>query len=109
MKLWKKVWNLDIKRKIQTFIWKACHDRIPVGVNLKKRGLKIYETCKLCGKQVESAEHLFFHCRKSKLIWKLSLVSWEGMQSGTGSFKQWWQEHSKAKDGGELQSRQEDR
>lgn len=51
-KLWKKVWNLDIKKKIQNFIWKACHDRIPVGVNLKKRGLKIDKTCKLCGEKV---------------------------------------------------------
>lgn len=32
----KIVWNLNIKKKIQHFIWKVYHDRIAVGSNLKK-------------------------------------------------------------------------
>lgn len=38
-KMLNKVWSLDIKKKIQFFIWRACHDRLPVEVNLKKGGM----------------------------------------------------------------------
>lgn len=104
-KLWRKVWSMDIKKKIHIFLWKACHDRIPVGVNLKKRGMKVDDRCRICGEEAESIEHMFFHCRKSKIIWELSPVKWDGMQAGTGSFKQWWEEHNKAKAAEELQAR----
>lgn len=30
VKMWKKVWQLKIKTKIHHFLWKACHDRLPV-------------------------------------------------------------------------------
>lgn len=73
--LWKGLWNLDIKRKVKFFIWKACHNRLPVGDSLKRRGIHIDETCKLYGEEKETVEHLFFKCRKAEMIWKLAPVS----------------------------------
>lgn len=35
-KMGKIVWNLNIKKKIQNFIWKVYHDRIVVRSYLKK-------------------------------------------------------------------------
>lgn len=66
-KLWKGIWNLNINKKIQHFIWRACHNKIPVGVNLRKKGMEIDEVCKQCGKELETVEHLFFHCPKARL------------------------------------------
>lgn len=71
----KKIRSLDIKKKIQHFIWRACHNRIPVGANLMKKGVQIDGICKQCGEGMETGEHLFFQCANSRLIWRLAPVS----------------------------------
>lgn len=96
-KLWKKIWNMDIKRKIQHFIWRSCHNKLPVSVNLRKRGIEVEEICKQCGEGIETMKHVFFHCAKEKLIWKIALISWEGLDNYTYSFKEWWREQGMLK------------
>lgn len=89
-KLWIGIWNMNIKKKLQHFIWRACHDRIPVGVNLRKKGILIDDVYKQCGEAKETVEHLFFFCPKAWLIWKLPPVYWEGLEQHTFYFKEWW-------------------
>lgn len=84
------------KRKFNIHM-KACHNSIPVGVNLQKRGIEVDEKCRQCGTEAETTEHLFFQCYKAKLIWKLSTVSWEGPLAQTRSFKEWWKAESQAR------------
>lgn len=64
VKLWKKVWQMAIKEKLQHFIWKPCHDRISAVVNLKRR-IIADDRCRQCATQAETQEHLFFHCHKA--------------------------------------------
>lgn len=66
--LWKKLWSLDVKRKIQHFLWRACHNSIPVANNLQKRGMRVDGICRQCGEASETVEHLFFHCAKAQII-----------------------------------------
>lgn len=56
-KMWKKVWSLNIKKKIQHFLWRAVHNQIPVESNLKKRGIQVEGICKQCGEGMETVEH----------------------------------------------------
>lgn len=91
-KLWKTIWTMDIKCKLQHFIQCACHNRISVGANLNKRGMEVDGICKHCGKTMETIEHFVFHCAKAKLIWKLAPVRWDSIQQHTFSFKEWWRE-----------------
>lgn len=88
-KLWKMVWSLNIKKKIQYFIWKTCYDRLPVATNLRKRGIQVDEVCRICGEETETTKHILFHCGRSQLIWKLTPVGWDGMIQQTNSFKEW--------------------
>lgn len=106
-KLLKKIQKLDIKKKVQHFIWKACHDRIPIGVKLKERRIITDNRCRYCGEEAETLEHLFFHCNKVKLFWKLTPVSCEVLRVHTGSFKEWQKEQGKAGNHKEIKSRQE--
>lgn len=69
--------------------------------------MKIEEVCKQCEEETETIEHLFFHCGKSKLIWKLSLVNWDGVRQHTNSFMEWWQEHGVVNISKELPARHE--
>lgn len=66
--LWLGIWNMNIKKKIRHFIWRVCHDRIPVNANLRNRGIEVNETRRQCGEGRETVEHLFFHCDTAKLI-----------------------------------------
>lgn len=59
--LWDRLWNMNIKKKVQHFLWRACHDRLPVPSSLVKRRVNVDSRCKLCGEGVETVEHLFFH------------------------------------------------
>lgn len=67
-KLQKKYEN-SVSKKIQHFIWKVCHDRIPVGVNLKKRRVKIDDMRIQCGEEDESIEHISFLS-----LWQIKLI-----------------------------------
>lgn len=66
--LWKRIWSLNIKKKVQHFIWQGCHNKIPIGVNLKKHGVKVIDRCKQCGEGLETIEHLFATVQKLKLF-----------------------------------------
>lgn len=48
------------------------------------------DTCKRCGLGKETREHLLFHCAESTLIWKIAPLSWDGIQSSSCSFEEWW-------------------
>lgn len=88
--LWDGLWNMNIKKKVQHFLWRACHDKLPVLSNLVKRRVKVDSRCKLCGEGVENVEHVFFHCAEAKATWKLAPVHWDGLDEYTTSFKDWW-------------------
>lgn len=81
---------MNIKKKIQHFIWCACHDILPVLSSLVKRKMKVDIRCKLCGEGEETIEHLFFDCSEAKATWKLALVQWDGLDQYTTSFMEWW-------------------
>lgn len=105
--MWRGIWNLNIKKKVQYFLWRACHNRLPVGTNLKKRGIELDEMCKLCGEEKETAEHVFFHCPTAQLIWKLAPVRWEGVDQQITSVQDWWRDLTTAGNMKELDDRKE--
>lgn len=102
-----KVWSLDIKKKIQFFIWRACHDRLPVEVNLKKRGMHVDGVCRQCGEGMETLDHLLFHCPKAKRVWKLAHVTYKGLDQFSYSFREWWTKLGNDGEGPEMRDRQE--
>lgn len=75
---------------MQYFIWRSCHDRVPVASNLRKRGIELDVTCKLCGEGIETIEHVLFQCEEAQIIWKLASGQWDGMEQHTTSIKEWW-------------------
>lgn len=105
--LWKRIWSLNIKKKVQHFIWRACHNKIPVEVNLKKRDVKEDDRCKQCGEGLETIKHLFFHCPKVQIIWKLDHVHWDGLEMLTVFFKDWWWKQGESRNNRDLDKRQE--
>ncbi|KAL4280566.1 hypothetical protein GQ457_03G000290 [Hibiscus cannabinus] len=102
------VWRGIAPPKVEFFYWLVVQNRIPVKVELVKRGVSsITElSCPLCGNKFEIAAHLLFNCDISWLIWMqfaafwgLSLVlpenpisflyAWEGARHDVSSDSIW--------------------
>ncbi|XP_038708495.1 uncharacterized protein LOC120003549 [Tripterygium wilfordii] len=62
MGIWNAIWGARIPPKIKTFVWRLCNDYVPTFENLKRRGIPVQHGCLLCGRDRESAFHLFILC-----------------------------------------------
>ncbi|KAF4375099.1 hypothetical protein F8388_017245 [Cannabis sativa] len=66
--LWHRIWKLKITERLRMFLWKLCRDIIPFGSRLQRIfGNEV--RCILCGKDEDSAHHLFFKCPLAKAVW----------------------------------------
>lgn len=72
-----EVWKLQVKPKLKHFLWKCIHDWLPTNCAIRRREVRCDETCRRCGMDRESREHLFFHYEDSMLIWKLAPIRWD--------------------------------
>ncbi|GER27435.1 ribonuclease H-like superfamily protein [Striga asiatica] len=70
-------------KEIKHFQWKCFSGVLPVSMN----GIEIDVICKNCGETKESIEHLFLKCSKARRVWKLSPLSWDGIQVDNCNFR----------------------
>ena len=47
--IWRKMWKLNIPPKTKHFLWRALINSLPTKMNLKKRGVQVWEVCDRCG------------------------------------------------------------
>ncbi|KAL4323635.1 hypothetical protein GQ457_11G028910 [Hibiscus cannabinus] len=70
--LWEKlVWLRLVPPKVEIFMWRVVWGRVPVKVELLKRGVPIIENslCSLCKNSPETISHLFLFCTGVWRIW----------------------------------------
>ena len=67
--VWNLIWKIKVPNKIKLFIWRCCNNALAVRHNLKKRGMRVDNTCGVCGAVDESQLHLFFGCEISHMFW----------------------------------------
>ncbi|CAA7058564.1 unnamed protein product [Microthlaspi erraticum] len=68
------VWNGKFSPKLKVFLWKTLQETLLVGENLLNRGLMDTACCIHCG-ELETTEHLFFHCPYALAVWSLAPFS----------------------------------
>ncbi|CAA7020449.1 unnamed protein product [Microthlaspi erraticum] len=68
------VWNAKISPKIKVFLWKTIQEVLPIGENLLNRGIPDSACCVPCG-ELETLEHLFFHCHFARSVWSMAPLS----------------------------------
>lgn len=64
------IWASKSSPKTKILLWKAMQNALPVGENLKHRGIAIEAQCPHCGKD-ETVEYLFFTCDFASQVWHL--------------------------------------
>ncbi|GJX53578.1 RNA-directed DNA polymerase, eukaryota, reverse transcriptase zinc-binding domain protein [Tanacetum coccineum] len=66
------VWDKNIPRKVNIFIWRVILDRLSHKLSHSSRGINIHAIyCPSCNGNMESSNHIFFECNIAKDIWIL--------------------------------------
>ncbi|KAL0013436.1 hypothetical protein SO802_000505 [Lithocarpus litseifolius] len=73
--IWRYVWGMNTPDKLKHFAWKACKNILATKENLKSRNITNDNLCDACGKQSESACHIFCFCEKAKEVWVSSKLA----------------------------------
>lgn len=63
--------------------------------------------CHQCGEEMETVEHMLFHCQRAQILWKLAPVQWDGLTPFTDSLKEWWRKQWEIGKNGDMEERQE--
>ncbi|XP_071739044.1 uncharacterized protein [Rutidosis leptorrhynchoides] len=67
-----------LPQKIELFIWRVKQQRIPVKIELDKRGVDLDTVrCPVCNNDLETVEHIFIHCFFAKDLWSRVFRWWK--------------------------------
>lgn len=81
--------NNLIPKKVGVFMWRALKGRLPVRVELDKRGIDLDSLlCKMCGDEVEKVNHCLANCSLAKDIWGKIFNWWKLTPSRYSSFSE---------------------
>ncbi|XP_071689003.1 uncharacterized protein [Rutidosis leptorrhynchoides] len=62
--------NKLVPKKLEIFVWRALKGRLPVRVELDKRGIDLHSVrCPLCDDDLESVEHSLVSCKHASEVW----------------------------------------
>ena len=67
--VWKLIWSLNVQSKVRNFLWRSCHNAIPVKQNLKRRHILNEDICELCKGESESVVHALWGCSQLTQVW----------------------------------------
>nr|POE68397.1 putative ribonuclease h protein [Quercus suber] len=67
--VWKLIWNLNVQSKVRNFLWRSCHNAIPMKQNLKRRHILNEDVCELCKLETESVFHALWGCTQLTQVW----------------------------------------
>ena len=58
--VWKKIWELKIPDVEKTFLWRACHESLPMRQNLQRRNIIDDASYPFCSLEEETAIHILW-------------------------------------------------
>ena len=67
--IWKKIWKLNVPKKVCHFLWKAAKDSLPTKLSLRLRHIPLDDMCKGCNDQSESLLHFLWLCDQARFVW----------------------------------------
>ncbi|XP_071688814.1 uncharacterized protein [Rutidosis leptorrhynchoides] len=80
--------NNLVPKKVEVFVWRALLKRIPVRVELDKRGIDLHSVrCPVCNDDMESVDHFLYRCKFTVDIWTRIFKWWnfENLSNLNGS------------------------
>ncbi|XP_071707958.1 uncharacterized protein [Rutidosis leptorrhynchoides] len=75
--------NKLVPKKLEIFVWRVCKKRLPVKVELDKRGIDLHSVrCPLCDDGLETVEHSLIFCKCAMDVWD-RVFRWWGLGNMT--------------------------
>jgi len=68
-KVWKIIWRFDTIPRYKVLVWRILNKALPVRDELHKRGIPCSLLCPRCESRIETINHLFLKCDKSRKEW----------------------------------------
>ncbi|XP_071700204.1 uncharacterized protein [Rutidosis leptorrhynchoides] len=69
--------NNLVPKKIEIFVWRALKKRLPVRLELDKRGIDLHSVrCPLCDDDLESVDHSLIFCKNAFDVWERVFKWW---------------------------------
>lgn len=68
---WRMIWKTKIPYKVNYFTWLLSKEEVLTHENLNRRKLNLCSRCYLCEEQVETVNHLFWHCKWTNQLWQM--------------------------------------
>ncbi|XP_071695547.1 uncharacterized protein [Rutidosis leptorrhynchoides] len=69
--------NNLIPKKLEIFVWRVTQKRLPVRIELDKRGIHLHTVrCPLCDDDLETVEHSLLFCNNAMEVWNRVYSSW---------------------------------
>ena len=91
---WKGVWNVKAPRHVSFFVWIAVWDKIPIGDNLRGKGMDFVDWYIMCRCNGETVDHLLLHYGKAHRLWSLVFrsfgFSWVLLRTVADTVFGWW-------------------
>ncbi|XP_071687589.1 uncharacterized protein [Rutidosis leptorrhynchoides] len=76
--------NPLVPKKVEIFVWRVLKNRIPVRIELDKRGMDLHSVrCPLCDDALESVDHSLILCKHVRDIWT-RVYKWWGVGNFSG-------------------------
>ncbi|XP_071708159.1 uncharacterized protein [Rutidosis leptorrhynchoides] len=71
--------NNFVPKKLKIFVWRLVKRRLPVRIELDKRGIDLHSVrCLLCDDDTESIDHTFIFCSYGMEVWN-KVYRWWGL------------------------------
>ncbi|XP_071687175.1 uncharacterized protein [Rutidosis leptorrhynchoides] len=62
--------NNLVPKKIEIFVWRLMKKRLPVRIELDKRGIDLHSVrCPICDDDLETTDHIILHCPYAHDVW----------------------------------------
>jgi hypothetical protein len=72
-KIWNNLWTTDSPPKVNSFCWIMAHGKLLAGENILKINIHGPFRCELCGKALETSQHIFLLFPFAIVVWKTAL------------------------------------
>ncbi|XP_026458731.1 uncharacterized protein LOC113359283 [Papaver somniferum] len=86
---WKKLWSLNMLRRIKTFLWKCVQDIIPSSERMTRVKHYSGDTCSMCQQRIETTKHIVWEGAFSQAVWTSIPGARISMEDVNHSVSQW--------------------
>ncbi|RYR43819.1 hypothetical protein Ahy_A08g040213 [Arachis hypogaea] len=88
--IWKQLWGLKIQTKLQIFLWRAIHEKLPVMHVIHRRFLTTVPLCQRCKVEDETITQCLLHCGPALATWDTLFPAATVDRNGSSDFVSWW-------------------